>query len=161
MHPRKSFFDHIGDLNALSSIKIENDLWVIFSQNQKVLNSYKKCYCTGKFFRVLVLRPFSKIFFAKVFTQNVVMASVIAAQIVLEERTAHRENRYKVNISHSISKMKHVLVRFSVKFDVMLFEKYIAILSLTAEAIRLGRSFRRHKKMRGSNCIFQNMKPVC
>lgn len=98
--------------------------------------------------------------FAKVFTQNIVMASVIAAQVVLDDKTTHRKIRYKVNVSHAISKMKHLLVRFSVRYDFMLFEKYIAILSKTAEAIRPNRKFKRHKKMRGSNCAFQNMKPA-
>jgi hypothetical protein len=96
--------------------------------------------------------------FAKVLTQNIAMASAAAAQIIVDEKNVHRKRNYKVNITQAISKMKNLLVNFFVRFDVVLFERYISILSLTTEAIRPGRTFTRRKRIRGSNRAFQNIK---
>lgn len=96
--------------------------------------------------------------YAKVLTQNIAMASTYAAQVVFEAKRLPRKLRYKINVSCAISKMKDLLVKFSIAFDALLIEKYIEVLSLTTEACRPGRSFERKKYVRDSYRAFQSIK---
>jgi hypothetical protein len=79
---------------------------------------------------------------AKVLTHNIAMAAASCAQQRVKKRYAHREHAYKINVSHGLSAMKHLLVKMVSRgqFE-RLFEHYIALLLDTVCAVRPGRSF--------------------
>jgi hypothetical protein len=81
---------------------------------------------------------------AKVLTHNIVMAAACCAQEKVKKRYARREHQYKINVSHGVSAMKHLLVKmFSGNQLVQFFEGYVNLLLETVGAVRLGRSFPR------------------
>jgi hypothetical protein len=84
---------------------------------------------------------------AKVLTHNITMAAICCAQEKASTRYEHRLHEYKINVSHGLSAMKHLLVKmFSLEQIVQLFESYVSLLADTVIAVRRGRSFPRAKQ---------------
>ena len=87
---------------------------------------------------------------AKVLTHNIARAAACCAQQRVKKRYAHREHAYKINVSHGLSAMKHLLVKMVSRGQFEgLFEHYVALLLDTVCVVRPGRSFvRANAKMR-------------
>lgn len=95
---------------------------------------------------------------AKVLTHNIVMAAACCAQEKVKKRYARREHQYKINVSHGVSAMKHLLAKmFSGNRLIQLFEDYVNLLLETVGAVRPGRSFPRKntkiRKIRFYTCV--------
>jgi hypothetical protein len=87
---------------------------------------------------------------AKILTQNFIMAAACCAQEQLNTRYSRRIHKYKINVSHGVSAMKHLLVKmFSGNKQIQLFDGYVNLLLETVSAVRPGRTYsRKNSKIR-------------
>ena len=83
-------------------------------------------------------------FHAKVFSKNLTSLLVNAAQRSVDQQTAHRQHRYKVNFTRALSRMKHQIVRLFTLADVGdLLERLVRLMAQSIEAVRPERSYSR------------------
>jgi len=83
-------------------------------------------------------------FHAKVFSKNLTSLLVTAAQRDVDQQTAHRKRRYKVNFTRALSRMKHQIIRLFTLVDVGgLIERLIRLMAQSVEAVRPDRSYPR------------------
>jgi hypothetical protein len=69
---------------------------------------------------------------------------VTAAQRDVDQQTAHRKRRYKVNFTRALSRMKHQIVRLFTLPDVSgLLERLVRLMAQSIEAVRPERSYPR------------------
>jgi hypothetical protein len=83
-------------------------------------------------------------FHAKVFSKNLTSLLVTVAQRDVDQQTAHRKRRYKVNFTRALSRMKHQIVRLFTLADVSgLLERLVRLMAQSIEAVRPERSYPR------------------
>ncbi|MBV1788240.1 hypothetical protein KQ940_09250 [Marinobacterium sp. D7] len=83
-------------------------------------------------------------FHAKVFSKNLGSLLVTAAQRDVDQRTAHRKRRYKVNFTRALSRMTHQIVRLFTLADVSDFlERLLRLMAQSVEAVRPEHSYPR------------------
>jgi len=83
-------------------------------------------------------------FHAKVFSKNLTSLLVTAAQRDVDQQTAHRKRRYKVNFTRALSRMKHQIVRLFTLTDVSgMLERLVRLMAQSIEAVRSERRYPR------------------
>jgi Transposase DDE domain. len=81
---------------------------------------------------------------AKMFMKNITMAVVALAQPSVDDKCKNRKHVYQINVTQSVSKMKHFIIKFfKATNPKILFQKLVDICSLCLEPIRKGRSYTR------------------
>lgn len=89
-------------------------------------------------------------FYAKVVSKNLTALLVQLAQQQVDEKTAHRKRRYKVNMTRALSRMKHQIVKLLIAADLEArLERLVRLIASSYEAIRPDRSFPRKKGRSG------------
>lgn len=85
-------------------------------------------------------------FHAKIVSKNLTSVIVNEAQKVVEQKTAHRSHKYKVNFTRALSRMKHNIVSLLNSEDVVsLINRLVQLMATSIEAVRPGRSYERSK----------------
>lgn len=96
---------------------------------------------------------------AKVLTHNIAMAAVCCAQKKVDKQYAYRKHKYKINVSHGLSAMKHLLVKVFARGQFQrLLEHYVELLVGSIGAIRPGRSFPRVIRKIRKKCFYTCLK---
>ncbi|HEH9404304.1 TPA: hypothetical protein SIA26_001781 [Aeromonas bestiarum] len=81
---------------------------------------------------------------AKVLSKNLTSLLVTAAPRDVDQRTAHRKRRNKVNFTRGLSRMTHQIVRLFMLPDVnSLLERLVRLMAQSVEAVCSDRSYAR------------------